>query len=423
MRLLAPDKIDVAPADVSEIGRAFDPFQPDFVRDPYPALAEIQRTEPVFYAPVIDSWIVTRYATVRSVLRDTARFSPRIVSDPLTPLCPVARDIIVNSEFDVPGLLVNNGTPSHPHCRKFFGEPLKPHHLARLRPFIEETVARHIERMMAFGSSADLAAGLTWDVPALVLFRLLGIPDEDVPQVKDYADSRVVLLWGRPTPEEQTRLTQGALDFFRYTTKLVHARMEKLEEDYPSELLRQRDGDDAKASIRDIIAVTFNLLFAGHETTSSASANILSAILSRRELWEGVVDGSIDIPKLVEEGLRFDPPVQAWRRLATEDVVLDGVGIPAGSHLLLHFAAANRDPERFEQPEVYDPTRENAGQHTSFGVGAHFCLGATLAKIEIETIVRQLAEKLPDLRLAPDQTPLYLPNTSFRGLRRLVVEW
>src|SRR3546814_20261201 len=88
------------------------PFHPDFVLDPYPALAEMQRIEPVFYAPMIDSWIVTRYATVRAVLQDTARFSPRIVSDPLTPLCPVARDIIVNSEFDVPGLPVNNDPPT-----------------------------------------------------------------------------------------------------------------------------------------------------------------------------------------------------------------------------------------------------------------------------------------------------------------------
>lgn len=423
MRLLASEKTASAPPEVTALGLSFDPFDPDFVQNPYPALAEIQRTEPVFYAPVIDSWIVTRYATVRSVLRDTARFSPRIVSDPLTPLCPVARDIIVNSEFDVPGLLVNNDGPNHPQCRKFFGEPLKPNHLMSLRPFIEQTVAHQIDRMIAAGSQADLASGLTWDVPALVLFRLLGIPDADVPQVKNYADSRVVLLWGRPTPEEQTRLTQGALDFFRYTAKLVHARTEKLEDDYPSQLLRQRDGDDSKATIRDIIAVTFNLLFAGHETTSSASANILSAILSQRTLWDGVVDGSINVSKLVEEGLRFDPPVQAWRRLATEDIVLDGVNIPAGSHLLLHFAAANRDPERFDQPEIYDPDRPNAGQHTSFGVGAHFCLGATLAKIEIETMIRQLAEKLPGMRLLPDQRPDYLPNTSFRGLRRLQVFW
>lgn len=423
MRLLASEQTGSPPPEVTEAGKRFDPFHPDFVLDPYPLMAELQAAEPVFYSPVVDSWIVTRYATVRAVLRDTDRFSPRIVSDPLTPLCPHARDIIVNSEFDVPGLLVNNDSPTHPHCRKFFGEPLKPQRLASLRPFIEQTVAAQIARMIETGPPADLAMGLTWDVPALVLFHLLGIPDEDVPQVKEYADSRVVLLWGRPTEEEQIRLTQGALAFFRYTTKLVHARLEQPGDDYPSDVIRQRAGDDSLATIRDIIAVTFNLLFAGHETTSSASANILSAILSRPALWNGVVDGSVNISKLVEEGLRFDPPVQAWRRLVKEDVVLDGIEIPAGSRLLLHFAAANRDPERFEQPELFNPERPNAGQHTSFGIGAHFCLGATLARIEIETMIRQLAEKLPSLTLVPHQQPDYLPNTSFRGLRRLQVSW
>ncbi|MFC0306098.1 cytochrome P450 [Rhizorhabdus histidinilytica] len=423
MRLLASEQVGSPPPEVTEAGRRFDPFHPDFVVDPYPTLAEFQRSEPIFYSPVLDSWIVTRYATVRAVLRDTDRFSPRIVSDPLTPLCPHARDIIVNSEFDVPGLLVNNDSPSHPHCRKFFGEPLKPQRLASLRPFIEKTVSAQIDRMIETGSPADLAMGLTWDVPALVLFRLLGIPDEDVPQVKEYADSRVVLLWGRPTEEEQIRLTSGALAFFRYTTKLVHSRLENPGDDYPSDVIRQRAGDDSQATIRDIIAVTFNLLFAGHETTSSASANILSAVLSRPEIWAGVVDGSINISKLVEEGLRFDPPVQAWRRLVKEDAVLDGVEIPAGSRLLLHFAAANRDPERFEEPELFNPERGNAGQHTSFGIGAHFCLGATLARIEIETMIRQLAERLPGIKLVPGQQPDYLPNTSFRGLRRLQVSW
>ena len=423
MRLLAPEKTEASTVKVTTIGKNFDPFDSGFVSDPYPTLAKIRESEPVFYSPAIDSWLVTRYETVRAVLRDTARFSPRIVSDPLTPLCPHARDIIVNSEFDVPGLLVNNDTPSHPHCRKFFGEPLKPHRLVSLRPFVERTVAAQIDKMMEKGPPADLAMGLTWDVPALVLFRLLGVPDEDVPQVKEYADSRVVLLWGRPTEEDQVRLTKGALDFFRYTTRLVHARMENPADDYPSAVLRQRDGDDSKATIRDIIGVTFNLLFAGHETTSSASANILSAVLSDAELWRGIVSGTVDISKVVEEGLRFDPPVQAWRRLALEDVVLDGVEIPKGSHILLHFAAANRDPERFEQPELFNTDRENAGQHTSFGIGAHFCLGATLARIEIETMIRQLSQRVPNLTLVPDQVPEYLPNTAFRGLRNLKVVW
>src|SRR5690606_18405018 len=151
MRLLASEKAQVAAANVTEVGKSFDPFDPEFIRDPYPALAKIQQTEPVFYSPEIDSWIVTRYETVRKILRDTAHFSPSIVSDPLTPLCPHARDMIVNSEFDVPPLLVNNDTSSHPRCRKFFGEPLKPAKLKSLQPFVEATVSAQIDRMIEKG--------------------------------------------------------------------------------------------------------------------------------------------------------------------------------------------------------------------------------------------------------------------------------
>jgi cytochrome P450 len=423
MRLLAPEKPKAPDGDVSAAAKQFDPFHPEYVRDPYATMAKMQKSEPVFYSPAIDTYVVLRHATVGSVLRDPKRFSAGIVSDPLTPLCPEARAIIANSEFDVPGLLVNNDTPRHPHCRKFFGEPLRPQRLKTLQPFIEQTVDTYIDSMLKRGPPSDLASVLTWDVPALVLFKLLGIPDEDVPRVKAYADSRVVLLWGRPTAADQIRLTRGAVEFFRYTSRLVHDRMANPRDDYPSDLLRQRDGDDEKATIRDIIAVTFNLLFAGHETTSSAAANTLHAVLSRKPTWDRIVGGSLDIPRVVEEGLRYDPPVQAWRRQAKEDVTLDGVRIAKGSHILLVFAAANRDPARFVNPDAFDPDRPDATQHISFGMGAHFCLGAPLARLEIGTMIARLANRIPSLSIASDNVPSYLPNTSFRGLRRLQVVW
>jgi cytochrome P450 len=423
MRLLAPEKPLPPTGEVSAAAREFDPFHPAYVLDPYATMSRMQKNEPVFYSPTIDTFIVLRHATIGSVMRDTKRFSPSIVSDPLTPLCPEARAIIGNSEFDVPGLLVNNGTPTHPHCRKFFGEPLRPQRLKLLQPFIEQTVDSYIDQMLERGAPSDLATVLTWDVPALTLFKLLGIPNEDVPRVKAYADSRVVLLWGRPTKEDQIRLSTGAVEFFRYTSRLVHDRLANPRDDYPSELIRQRDGDDAKASIRDIIAVTFNLLFAGHETTSSAAANTLNALLSRRTIWERVVDGSLAIDKVVEEGLRFEPPVQAWRRQAMEDAVLDGVPIPKGSHLLLVFAAANRDPERFDKPDEFNPDRADGRQHMTFGLGAHFCLGAPLARMEIGIMIERLARRVPHLRIAPNNVLSYLPNTSFRGLRRLQAVW
>jgi cytochrome P450 len=422
VRLLASQAGPVGPDTVTAAGSAFDPFDPQFVLNPYPALRELQKDEPVFFAPAINSWIVTRYDTVRSVLQDAKRFSASITSDPLTPLCPQARRMIVESDFDVPALLVNNSTDSHPRCRKFFGEPLKPQRLKQLHSFIEDTTDALIAAMVAQGPPSDLATGLTWDLPALTLFRLLGVPDAEVPMVKAYADSRVVLLWGRPSEDDQIRLTRSALDFFHYTKQLVQDRLRNPREDYPSDLIRARDGDDERATLPEIIGVTFNLLFAGHETTSSAMANTLSAVLGQPGLWTDIAEGRADVPKLVDEGLRYDPPVQAWRRLAVCDVTLEGVDIPAGGQILLHFGAANRDGRVFEHPETFDPGRGNS-LHVSFGVGAHFCLGASLARAEMAIAIERLARRLPGLAILPDNLPSYLPNTSFRGLRQLRVAW
>lgn len=423
MRLVDEAQKISGPEPISAAAQAFDPFAPDYVADPYPLLAKIQREEPNFFANSINTWVITRQTTVRSILTDTRNFSASIASDPLIPLCPHARAIISGSNFDVPGLLVNNDPPSHARYRKFFGEPLKFQHVRTLQPFITDLVDRHINDALDAGPPHDLAKGLSWDIPALVLFRLLGIPDDDVPMVKDYADSRVILLWGRPTEQEQITLTSKAVEFFRYTKALVEARIGDPRGDYPSTLLRQRLLVDDAPTIREIIAVTFNLLFAGHETTSSATANLLSALMARPTLWKDVVDGKVDIAKLVEEGLRYDPPVQAWRRLAKVDVEIDGIAIPAGSHILLHFAAANRDPDIFVDPHRFCPARQDGMKHVSFGAGAHFCLGAPLAKMEIAIMIERLAALIPNLHAVADQQSEYIPNTSFRGLRRLEVAW
>jgi cytochrome P450 len=194
-------------------------------------------------------------------------------------------------------------------------------------------------------------------------------------------------------------------------------------DDYLSDLVRLRDGDDGKATLHEIGAIAFNLLFAGHETTSSASANLFKAILPRRALWEAICRAEQPIAPVVEEGLRLDPPVQAWRRQAKVAVELDGVQVPAGARLLLAFAAANRDPAQFPEPDEFVPGRRNAMQHVAFGTGAHFCLGAPLARMEVATMVASVARHLPGLTLVPAQDYPYTPNTSFRALRRLMVAW
>lgn len=423
MRPLSTEASSHAQGPITPASERFDPFEPNYVRDPYPILAELRSSEPVFFSPAIGSWVVTRFETVKAVLRDVKRFSAKIASDPLTPLCPHARGIIADSDFDVPPMLVNNDPPTHTHYRAFFGAPLTRERLQALRPFTERTVDMYLDRLLAGTPPADLVAGLTWDVPALVLFQLLGVPAEDVARVKEWASSRVVMTWGRPTDAEQVELSTGAVAYYRYALALVQRKAEALQDDYLSDLLRARNGDDSKATMHEIGTTAFNLLFAGHETTSSAAANMFKAVLPDRKLWQAICQGEQPLGPVVEEALRVDPPVQAWRRLTTEDVVLDGVAIPAGSRILLEFAAANRDPQQFAEPDAFTPGRRNVLQQVAFGAGTHFCLGAPLARLELEVMLQRVAARMPQLALVPDQSFPYTPNTSFRALRRLLVTW
>lgn len=423
MRLLSTEASAAVSGPVTPASGMFDPFEPTFLRDPYPTLAHLRGSEPVFFSPSLGSWVVTRHETIKGILRDTRRYSALIVSDPLKPLCPHARGMIQQSGFDVPPMLVNNDPPSHTRYRKFFAEPLQRPRLLSLEPFIRATVASYIDRLEQAPRPADLVAGLTWDVPALVLFELLGVPPEDVAKVKEWADSRVVLTWGKPTDEEQVRLSSGAIDYFNYSKDLVNRKLTEPGDDYISDLLRARGGDDEKMSLHEISGIAFNLLFAGHETTSSAAVNMFSAVLQRRDLWERICSGEQPAAPVVEESLRFDAPIQAWRRLAKEDVVLDGVPVPAGSRLLMVFSAANRDPAVFEHPDDFDPSRKNLPQHLAFGQGLHFCMGAPLARLEVEVMLEQVAKRLPGMTVVPGQEPHYVPNTSFRALRKLMVTW
>src|SRR5215212_7209437 len=259
MRPLSTDASSPAQGPTTPASERFDPFEPDYVRDPYPTLNELRSSEPVFFSPAIGSWVVTRFETVKAVLRDTQRFSAMIASDPLTPLCPHARGIITESGFNVPPMLVNNDPPSHTKYRAFFGAPLTRERLQSLKPFAESTVDSYLDRMLAGSKPADLVAGLTWDVPALVLFQLLGVPAEDVARVKEYASSRVVMLWGRPSEAEQVELSTGAVGFYRYALDLVRKKAESPQDDYLSDLARahQKDG---QVTVHEIGATAFNLL-------------------------------------------------------------------------------------------------------------------------------------------------------------------
>jgi cytochrome P450 len=297
-----------------------------------------------------------------------------------------------------------------------------PRRVAAMESLVRELSIRFVEERLSTGR-ADLIRALAWDLPALVIFRVLGIPDEDVARVKAGAESRLLLMWGRPTEDDQIRLVQGMAAFWRYAESLVARRAEHLEDDFTSDLLRARDGDLAVLSHQEVTQIVYELLFAGHETTTGLIGNAARRLLTERDAWAEVCRDRSLIPNAVEEVLRFDSSVIAWRRKTTQAVEIGGVPVPADANVLLLLGSANRDPAVFEDPDRFDIHRRNAKEHLSFGYGTHYCLGAPLARLETLVVLEELSARLPSLRLTPGQILRVQPNTTFRGPLSLFVEW
>lgn len=229
---------------------------------------------------------------------------------------------------------------------------------------------------------------------------------------------------GASSAEEQKPTADKMSDLFAYVEGFVRGRADDLQDDYTSDLLRVREEDEDALSLEEVTSIIYSLTFAGHETTTNLIANGLRQLLLRREAWNEVREDPDLIENAVEEMLKFDTSVPAWRRMATRPVEISGVEVPEEARLFLLLASANRDEEQFDEPDVFDIHRENAGKHQAFSQGIHYCLGAPLARLEAHNAFELLTARMPDLRLAPeDQTIEFEPNISFRGPKELWVEW
>jgi cytochrome P450 len=397
-------------------------FHDPYLADPYPFFAEARVAAPVFYSPELDYWVVTRYHDIRHIFQTPRVFSAANTLAPLQPICPAAGRLLAEGGFRPVPTLTNSDPPAHSRVRRLTNVAFTPRRVAAMEPFVRELTERFLTERLSSGR-ADLVRDLAWDLPALVIFRVLGIPEEDVPRVKAGAESRLLLMWGRPSEGEQARLAQGMAAFWRYAETLVASRAEAPRDDFTSDLLLARDDDLPALTHREVTQIVYELLFAGHETTTGLIGNAMRRLLTQRHAWEEICGDPSLIPNAIEEVLRFDSSVIAWRRKTTQAVEIGGVPVPAEANLLLLLGSANRDPAVFEDPDRFDIHRRNAKKHLSLGSGTHFCLGAPLARLEARVVLEELSVRLPSLRLVPGQTLRFQPNTTFRGPLALLVEW
>jgi cytochrome P450 len=385
-------------------------------------LARTRADEPIFYSRDLDYWVITRYEDIKDIFKTPEIFSAEIALSPLKPFSAEVLKYLREGGFTPESVMSNCDPPKHTRIRQFTSRAFTPRRMAVLEPDIRRLANRYIDSFEQEGR-ADLVQQMLYDLPALVIFILLGIPDKDVPLVKSWSKNRLMLTWGHLSEEQQQEEIRGLVEYWKYSEKSIQQKLKNPGDDFPSDLLAIRAGDDTLLTINEITSIVYGLLIAGHETTTNASANGVYSLLTHRHIWQELCQTPSLIPQAVEEILRFNTSVIAWRRKTKQAVEIDGVHLPAGANLLLMLGSANRDESHFTQAHLMDIQRENAKEHLSFGFGIHYCFGAPLARLEMKIILEELTRRLPTLRLVENQTFQYLPNTSFRGPQNLWVEW
>jgi cytochrome P450 len=399
-------------------GKGYRPFEHDGM---YAFFHRARAEQPVFWNEEIGYWVVTQREEVMAILRDPTRFSASVALSPVAPQPESLLTLLKDGGLKTEPTQVNCDAPKHTRIRASAGRFLNAKVFSGYEPQIREIVRGHIAGMRGKGR-VNIVDSLTYEVPAKVLMRLLGVSDIDPRRIKEWGDNRLVMIFGQLSEAELLEGGRKLLDFWHYCEDLVAARMETPGDDYPSMMLALRDGDDSVLTINEIVSLMFGVLLAGHETTTNGTTNIILELLRHREAWEALCADPSRATQAVEEGLRFASPVVNWRRLALEDVEIGGVPIAKGEKILISLASANHDEAYFADPETYDLDRTNARDHCAFGYGTHFCIGAPLARLEIRIMIEELLSAFPNMALVPNQDIDWLPTISFRGPAALWVD-
>jgi cytochrome P450 len=356
-------------------------------------------------------WVLTRYDDVEKVLADTKRFSvQRFASGERS-----ARDRDVASVLHL--WTVYRDPPDHTRLRTLLGQSFLPRRLEALRPRVQRVVDDLID-LMAAKRTCDFITDFAFPLPATVIAIMLGVPLDDIPQVKAWSDQIADFIGGARSGKDAAHARGGLLQACGYFQDLARTRRRMPGEDVLTLLLTARD-EGQRLSDEEVVANCVLLLFAGHETTTNLLGNGFYHLLVHSEQETLVRRWPELVASAVEEALRYDAPVAGTLRIVREDVGLRGRTLRHGDVVAAMLAAANRDPEHFPRAEDFEVTR-NPNRHLAFGYAAHFCLGAGLARLEAQTAFTTLLRRFRRITLV-DRTPCWKAQMFFRELVSLPI--
>ena len=391
-------------------------LDPEVLANPYPLFRRLRSEDPVHWDAFLHTWVVTRYVDVLEVLHN---FSAQRTHTPenleamgLAQISPIAQLMVKQMLFMDP--------PGHTRLRSLASHAFSPARVAVLRTHIREIVNRLLDTVQAKGQM-DIIADLGDPLPAIVTAEMLGVPLEDRHQLKAWSTNFAEMLGNfQHNPEHAARMLRTVQDMTAY----FHDRIRELK-NIPRDglvhslMTAEIDGD--RLTEEEVVATSIVTMVGGLETTTNLIGNgVLTLLRNPGEIERMQEDQSL-IPSAVEEMLRYESPSQHTGRLAPEDVEWEGKVIRKGQAVMAVMAAANRDPERFPDPDRFDVARTD-NRHLAFGYAAHFCFGAALARVEGQEAFEAIVRRLPGLELQPGPL-VWRNNLGLRGLTALPVKF
>jgi cytochrome P450 len=397
----------------------FDPTTPEQRENPFDVLALARREQPVFYAPALDLWVVTRHEDVLAVLKDHHTFSSTgALKSSSASLPGEVLEVLAEGHPGMP-YIIELDPPLHDRIRGLVTRAFTPRRIAELEPRIESIASELIDELAPSGR-ADIVEAFAWPLPLRVLGELFGFPRDDLEQIHRWGLDWLLLQQERPL-EQQLAHARGLVELQRYCVAAVEERRERPSDDLLGALVAANDGADDPLGTVEVAGLPLDLMVAGHVTVTRAIGSVLDRMFTEPELHAHLLDPE-RAPKAIEEILRLESPAQGLFRVTTREVELGGAALPAGARVMAHFASANRDACAFARPDSYRPERGDVGSHLAFGKGIHFCIGAPLGRLELRVALPMLLRRLPGLRRG-QRTPEREPVFFARGFTSLDVEW
>tara|TARA_Y100001970_G_scaffold280064_1_gene388449 strand:+ start:6157 stop:7512 length:1356 start_codon:yes stop_codon:yes gene_type:complete len=429
---------DVPAAAIKDSGlEGFNLFDPEVQQCPHAYYAEMQKESGAFETDVFGTpiYLVTRYEDVATCAMDPSTFSSRFDAGGMEGNSEYGRRAqeLYDAEggYERIGTMLTVDPPEHTRYRRLVSQAFTPRAIAQLEPTIRDLAGQLIDQLISAtsqGKPVDFVEEFSVPLPVAVIAKALNVPEDRLADFKRWSDASVAGIGTNISIDERLAADREIIQFQKYFAEQLESRRDSPEDDLLTGLLnatidkKADEGiDSTPLEIAEMLSMIQQLLVAGNQTTTHLLGEMLLLLEEHPEEWSRLISDPQYGSDVADEALRLAAPTQGMFRVATEETQIGSTTLPAGARVVLVYAAANRDPEVWKNPDAFQPTRDEQAKHLSFGKGPHYCVGAGLARLEARIVAEELGKRLSAISVTNRTKLRYLPGFVLRGPERIDV--